>query len=88
MTHAQAKKKHRFDIVTQRAIPILTIGGQILISLKLPEWGLIVSLCAQPFRLYSSRKSYKKAGQAGMFVNLLIYITIVAIGVINYRFLS
>ena len=55
------KQKPRFDILTQRAIPTLTIGGQIIVALKLPGRGLLINLCAQPFRFYSSWKAYKQA---------------------------
>jgi len=40
--------------VTQFALPVLTIGSQVVISLKYPQFGLILVLLAQPFWLYSS----------------------------------
>jgi len=78
------KKEKIFDSVTQFAIPILTIGSQIIISLKFPKWGLVVVLLAQPFWLYSTWKSYKKVGQIGMFINTVIFTFITIAGLINY----
>lgn len=73
-----------FDKATQIAIPTLTTGSQILISLKYPQWGLIVLILAQPFWLYSTWKSYKQADQIGIFVNTVIYTVITIFGIINY----
>lgn len=74
-------------ILGQAILPTLTIVGQIMVSIKLPEWGLLVSLLAQPFWLYSTWISYKKAGQTGMFINAVIMTVIIAGGAINYWFL-
>ena len=73
-----------FDRVSQFAIPILTLGGQLIISMKLPQWGLIAALLAQPFWLYSSWKSYKQAGQIGILVNTVVFTFITIYGLVNY----
>lgn len=78
------KKEKAFDRVAQLAIPILTIGSQIIISFKLPQWGLVVNLLAQPFWLYSTWKSYKRVGQIGMFINTVLLTVVIIIGLINY----
>ncbi|MEI7890451.1 MAG: hypothetical protein WCI36_00625 [bacterium] len=78
------KNEKKFDTLAQFAIPILTIGAQIVIAFKLPQWGLIVVLLAQPFWMYSSWKSYKKAGQIGILINTVIFTIVTAFGIINY----
>ncbi len=82
------KKEKIFDSVTQFAIPILTIGSQIIISLKFPKWGLVVVLLAQPFWLYSTWKSYKQVGQIGMFINTVAFTAITIVGLVNYWILK
>jgi hypothetical protein len=80
------RDKH-LNAITQVAIPTLTVASYIITAMKHPEIGLIVNLCAEPFRFYSARKSYKEAGQYGL-VLVTIVITIVLIGgIINYRWL-
>jgi hypothetical protein len=71
---------------TQFIIPILTVSTQIAIAFKHPEWGLIIGLCSQPFWIYSTWKSYKSAGQLGIFITAILVTIIAAIGVINYWF--
>lgn len=73
------------NAVTQVAIPVFTIAGFIITSMKHPEIGLIVNLCAQPFWFYSSRKSYKEAGQYGLLVTTAIITIILIGGIVNYR---
>ena len=72
---------------TQFALPGLTIGGQLAIALKFPAFGLILSLSAQPFWLYSGWKSHNKAGQTGILITSVIMTLVTAFGVINYWFL-
>jgi hypothetical protein len=81
------KNKETFNSVSQFAIPALTIASQLFISLKYPEYGLIISLIAQPFWLYSTWKSYKEAGQFGMFVATIVMTFIILAGIVNYWFL-
>lgn len=73
-----------FNLLTQMALPVLTIGGQIAIALKFPQWGLILVLISQPFWLYSSWRSYKQAGQIGIFVNTVVFSVVTIFGVFNY----
>jgi hypothetical protein len=80
-------KEKVFNLVTQFALPGLTIGAQVATSLKYPQFGLIINLFAQPFWLYSSWKAYKQAGQAGIFITTIIFTIITAMGIINYWFL-
>lgn len=61
-----------------------TTTGFLLMSLKLPQYGLIVSLVAQIFWIYSSYKAWKEAGQIGIFVNTLVLTGVFAYGVWNY----
>ena len=78
------KKEKMFNSLTQAAIPVLTIGGQVAVAMKFPQWGLLVALCAQPFWLYSSWKSYKQAGQIGIFVNTVVFSIVTVYGLLNY----
>lgn len=77
-------KRSYFQILTQVLLPAFTISGFALTSLKMPEWGLLVTLCAQVFWLYASWQSWKKADQIGIFITTLFITVIVAAGVINY----
>lgn len=79
--------KNLMDIMSQFAIPSLTIGGQIMIALKYPQYGLLLNLIAQPFWLYSTWKSYKKAGQVGIFINTVAFAVVTLLGLLNYWFL-
>ena len=80
-------KEKLFNLVTQFALPGLTIGAQVATSLKYPQFGLIINLLAQPFWLYSSWKAWKQAGQAGILITTIIFTIITAVGIINYWFL-
>jgi hypothetical protein len=82
------KKVHRdFDALTQFALPGFTIVSYLLTAMKHPEFGLIMSLMAQPFWLYSTWKAYRSIGQIGMFITSVVITIIIGIGVINYWFL-
>jgi hypothetical protein len=78
------QKEKNLNLISQFAIPIFTVGGQIAIAMKFPQWGLLLVLLSQPFWLYSSWKSYKKAGQAGILVNTVIFTGVTIFGVLNY----
>ncbi|MBU1202924.1 hypothetical protein KKH39_02695 [Patescibacteria group bacterium] len=71
----------------QIALPSLTIGAQVAIALKFPQYGLIINLLAQPFWLYSSWKAYKQAGQSGILITTIIITIVLISGIINYWFL-
>lgn len=74
----------RLNFITQFAIPFFTLGGVLLVALKFPGWGLLFNLCAQPFWLYSTYRSWKEANQFGVFVNTVIMTLIIIFGVLNY----
>lgn len=38
-----------FNKITQIALPVMTISVQTAIALKLPQWGLVINMLAQPF---------------------------------------
>ncbi len=80
------KDNNLFNTVTQIAIPVLTVGTQIAIALKYPQWGLVVNLIAQPFWLYSAWKAYKKAGQIGLLITTVLVTVVIILGIINYFF--
>ncbi|MDD4902716.1 MAG: hypothetical protein PHE24_06300 [Patescibacteria group bacterium] len=81
-------KRNLFDISAQIFIPFFTIAGYLAISFKLPQWGLILNLAAQPFWIYSTWKAYKNAGQIGILINTVILTMIIAFGVVNYWFMG
>lgn len=81
------KTEKTMNIITQFAIPVLTITTQIAIALKYPQYGLIINMIAQPFWIYSGWKAYKQAGQIGLFITTLIITVIIGLGIINYWFL-
>ena len=66
------KESNLFNKITQIALPVLTISVQIAIAFKMPQWGLIINLIAQPFWIYSAWKSYKQAGQIGILITAII----------------
>ena len=71
----------------QAGLVFFTIGGLILISLKLPAYGLIMNLISQIFWHHASYSAWKNAGQIGIFINTIIFSIITAFGVVNYWFL-
>lgn len=73
-----------FNKTTQIALPVMTIAVQAAIALKLPQWGLVINMLAQPFWIYSAWKSYKQAGQIGLLVTTLVVTVIIGLGIINY----
>jgi hypothetical protein len=77
-------KRNLFDLSAQILIPLLTISGQLVIALKLPAWGLVIVLAAQPFWIYSSWKAYKNADQIGLLINSIIFAAVTIFGVLNY----
>ncbi len=76
--------KSLFNNTAQIALPVLTIGGQLAISLKYPKFGLTIILLAQPFWLYSSWKAFREAGQIGILITSITLTIITVFGVINY----
>ncbi|MDR0462607.1 MAG: hypothetical protein LBG64_00045 [Pseudomonadales bacterium] len=82
------KSGETFNNFAQFAIPSLTIGAQLLIALRMAEFGLIVNLLAQPFWMYSAWRSYKQAGQIGMLITTVILTIIIIGGVINHWILN
>ncbi|MGB4966472.1 MAG: hypothetical protein WBO77_05195 [Microgenomates group bacterium] len=77
-------KTNWFDKLTQVMLPITTILGFTLTSMKKPELGLIFNLASEIFWLYSGYKAWKTAGQIGIFITTIIISIIVLYGVLNY----
>lgn len=77
-------KSSLFNNITQWALPTLTIGGQLLTSLKYPEFGLIVNMIAQPFWIYAAWKAYREANQIGLLVNSIVFSIVTLFGILNY----
>jgi len=78
------QNRNTFDLISQFAIPALTIGAQVAIAAKYPQWGLIINMSAQPFWFYSGWKAYKQAGQVGIVVTTVIFAVVTGIGIMNY----
>lgn len=73
-----------FNSLTQIAIPILTISVQVAIAMKLPQWGLVINMIAQPFWIYSAWKAYKQAGQIGLLITTILVTLVIGFGLVNY----
>ena len=73
-----------FDRTAQVMLPLLTLSGFSLTSLKYPGYGLIFNLSAQIFWLYSGWKAWKNAGQIGLFITSTALTVILVYGVLNY----
>jgi len=74
----------RFGQLTQVLLPVLTVIGFLLVSLKMPQFGLPIQLVSQLVWLYSGYQAWKKAGQVGIFITSLIVTVIVLFGIVNY----
>jgi hypothetical protein len=81
----KSQRDKHINAITQIALPALTIASYTITAMKHPEIGLIVNLCAEPFRFYSAWKSYKEAGQYGLVLVTIIITIILILGIINYR---
>lgn len=73
--------------IVQLALPSFTILGYLLISMKLPQYGVIAGLISQVFWLYASWRAWKEANQVGILLTTLILIGVFVYGVANYWFL-
>ncbi len=80
----EIKDNNLFNTIVQIAIPVLTISVQIAIAMKLPQWGLVINMIAQPFWIYSAWKAYKQAGQIGLLITTILVTIVIALGLINY----
>jgi len=80
----EVKDNKLFNTIVQVAIPVLTISVQIAIAMKLPQWGLVINMLAQPFWIYSAWKAYKQAGQIGLLITTVLVTIVLALGLINY----
>jgi hypothetical protein len=80
--------KPSLNLLMQVCLVTFTMAGFLLTSLKLPQYGVAVSLFAQIFWVYSSYKAWRKADQLGIFINTLATTCIFIFGVINYWLLK
>ena len=78
------KKYFTFNSLMQIGLIMFTTTGFLLVSMKLPQYGSIISLIAQIFWLYASYKAWKEAGQIGIFINTIALTVIFGYGVLNY----
>ncbi|MDD5197668.1 MAG: hypothetical protein PHN60_02290 [Candidatus Gracilibacteria bacterium] len=78
------KKYFTLNNIMQVGLLVFTTAGFLLMSLKQPQYGLILSLIAQIFWIYASYKAWKEAGQIGIFINTLVLIGVFGYGVLNY----
>ena len=87
MEQLEPKAKSSFNTVAQFGLIFFTVLGYLLVSMKLPAYGLLAALVSQIFWLYSSYKAWKNANQIGIFINTIIILGTIIYGVINYWFL-
>ncbi|MDD2891582.1 MAG: hypothetical protein PHQ95_01320 [Candidatus Gracilibacteria bacterium] len=78
------KKYFTFNNIMQVGLLVFTTAGFLLMSMKMPQYGLIVTLIAQIFWVYSSYKAWKQAGQIAIFINTIALTIIFGYGVLNY----
>jgi len=78
------KKYLTSNNILQFNLVFFTILGFLFISLKLPQYGLILTLISEIFWLRASYKAWKEAGQFGIFINTIFITVIIIYGVINY----
>lgn len=78
------KKYFTLNNCMQVGLLVFTITGFLLTAMKLPEYGVIVSLFAQIFWLYASYKAWREAGQVGIFINTIALTAVFGYGVVNY----
>jgi len=76
------------NMLFQVGLVFFSITWLLLISMKMPEYGLIMTLISQVFWLHSTYRAWKEADQIGLFINTVLYTMITLYGVINYWFLS
>ena len=88
MEKQNLKVNNSFNTFIQFSLVFFTVVGYLLVSMKLPAYGLIAALVSQIFWLYSSYKAWKNANQIGIFVNTIIITLTVIYGIINYWFLK
>lgn len=79
-------KKNYFNTFIQFGLIFFTVGGYLLTSFKLPQYGLIFGLISQVFWLYSSYKAWKESNQIGIFITTLFMIAVISFGIFNYWF--
>jgi len=84
MEKVKSDKRKLYDQIANICLPIFTILGFLLTSLKLPQWGLASNLFSEIFWLYSSYRAWKQADQIGIFVTTLIITVILIGGIVNY----
>ncbi len=70
--------------IAQVGLVGFTAGGYFLVSIKLPEWGLLAALASQVFWFYASWRAWKEAQQIGVMITTVIICSIVVYGVLNY----
>jgi hypothetical protein len=73
-----------FNTTSQILLPVFTLLGFLLISLKYPQYGLIASLIAQIFWIYSSYQAWRKANQLGIFITTIFMTVTIVFGILNY----
>ncbi len=73
-----------FNTIKQICLIVFTVGGYLLISLKMPQYGLLVALIGQMFWIPASYRAWKEAGQIGIFITTIFITVVVLGGVINY----
>lgn len=78
------KKYCTLNNFMQAGLLIFTTAGFLLMSMKMPQYGLVLSLIAQIFWLYASYKAWKEAGQIAIFINTIALTIIFGYGVLNY----
>ncbi len=81
------KQFFNWNFIAQVGLVGFTMLGLLLTSMKLPQYGLAVSLFSQVFWIYSGYKAWKQADQIGILINTIMITFVLIYGVANYWFL-
>ena len=77
-----------FNAAMQAGLIVFTLLGVLLVSFKLPQYGLVFNLISEVFWLYSSYRAWREAEQFGMFVTTIVITIILLFGIVNYWFFA
>jgi uncharacterized membrane protein (UPF0136 family) len=82
----ESRGERIWNTTVQICLPGFTILGYLLISLKLPQYGVISGFISEIFWAYASYRAWKE-GQWGIALTTFVATLIFVFGIANYWFL-
>ncbi len=73
-----------FNAFMQAGLVGFTLLGFLLVSLKLPQYGVLSSLVSQIFWAYAAYRAWREAQQYGIVITSFVATMIFAYGTLNY----